>query len=818
MIESTVHTSYDLALVATSVVIASLASYTALDLAGRVSVAQGRGRLAWLASGSTAMGLGIWSMHFIGMLAFQMPMHIAYDVPLVVLSALIAIAASGLAMVVVSRVQLPVQRLATAGVIMGTAIGGMHYTGMAAMRMPAAISYDPFRFWLSIAIAITASMVALWIAFQLRYDDTLLGRWRRGGAAVIMGFAIAGMHYTGMSAARFVSQDSAPTSFPHSIPAGTPLAIAVIGGALLVLILALVGTTVDRRTRLAEAEHARLRQMRDEMEEQVVRRTAELRAALAAAEQANRAKSDFLARMSHELRTPLNSVIGFAHVLEKNKAGNMRPQDLSYVERIAANGRHLLSLINGILDLAKIEAGRMETEITQVALGPLVDDVVTQLTGVLRDRPVQLLTEVPRKVRPIATDEAKLRQVLVNLIANAIKFTETGSITVRVITNADATPHRIDVIDTGIGIPADRLDAVFQPFEQADNSTTRKYGGTGLGLAITRSLCGLLGANLTVSSAVGSGSTFSVVFSAVARDTGAPPPRPSAPRKVVAHPAPVAQPVGLEDRLVLIIDDDPDARTVLSQYVQDAGCRVLTAASGTEGLRLAAAHRPDIITLDLMMPEMSGWSVLRHLKSDPALERIPVVVVSIVAGDSRGSVFGAVDLLDKPCTRDDLVAALRRNVRPTPTRVLLVEDDPDARAVMLHHLQDQGHIDARTADSGITALQTLATFVPHLILLDVMMPTMDGVTFLTHIRKDPRYARIPVVVVTAKELSAEEHDRLAAQTLEIVQKGDDVEAALHRALEQVAGGRPSGDAPRVEAPSADAARAGQTVPEKSHRR
>jgi NO-binding membrane sensor protein with MHYT domain/nitrogen-specific signal transduction histidine kinase len=498
--------SYNPTLVAISVAIASLASYSALDLAGRVTVAQGRTRLAWLASGSAAMGLGIWSMHFVGMLAFHLPTQIAYQIPLVVLSALIAIAASGLAMFAVSRVDLPAPRLVVAGLIMGVAIAGMHYVGMAAMRLPASITYDPIRFWLSIGIAVTASIVALWIAFHLRHDDTLLGRWRKVGAAVIMGFAIAGMHYTGMSAARFAPMTATPSLYLGTIPNGAPLAIAVIGGAVLVLALALAGATLDRRAREAEAEHARLRQLRDEMEAQVVKRTAELRAALVEAEQANLAKSHFLARMSHELRTPLNSVIGFANLLQKHAAENLRPQERNYVERIGANGRHLLSLINNILDLAKVEAGHMTVDITDVDPGPLVADVVAQLEGALRDRPVKLVADLPAQLGHIPTDEGKLRQILVNLIGNAIKFTESGSVTVRVIANSSThRPERIDVIDTGIGIPADRINAIFSPFEQADTSTTRMYGGTGLGLAITRSFCGLLGAELTVTKREGAG-------------------------------------------------------------------------------------------------------------------------------------------------------------------------------------------------------------------------------------------------------------------------------------------------------------------------
>ena len=672
--------SWNPILIAISVVIAWLASYTALDLAGRVTVARARNRLTWLLYGSAAMGVGIWSMHFVGMLAFRMSIRVAYDVPLVLTSALIAVAAAFLAIYTVSRPELPLRRLAVAGTILGAAIAGMHYTGMAAMRMPASLHYDPLRFWVSIAIAVGASYAALWLAFRYRHDETILGHWRRGVSALVMGVAISGMHYTGMSAARFAPGAMSVSPSSYAVLVGSWLTIGVIAGPVLILVLALVGASVDRHTHRTLAEYARLRELRDEMEATVARRTAELRAALLAAEKANRAKSQFLAHMSHELRTPLNSVIGFAGILSKNKAGNQRPQDLAYIERIGANGRHLLALINDVLDLAKVEAGHVELDFTTLSLGALIEDVVGQLGGARANRHVPLIVDLPPTLMPISTDAPKMRQILLNLIGNADKFTEAGNITVRVHTDADGrTPRRIDVMDTGVGIPNDRIDAVFRPFEQADSSTSRKYGGTGLGLPITQTMCNLLGATLSVTSVVGSGSTFSITL-----------------------------PV-----------EDP-----LPPSSAEATCA-----------------RTDI-----------------------------------------GPVLTGVDTLDRRCSHDALVAVLRRHSRSTPTRVLVVEDEPDAQEVLLHHLHAEEHVETRVADSGITALQVLATFTPDLILLDVRMPKMDGPAFLKHMRSDPLYARIPVVIVTGEELTAAERQELAAQSLEIVGKGVELEAAVNRAL------------------------------------
>jgi PAS domain S-box-containing protein len=382
----------------------------------------------------------------------------------------------------------------------------------------------------------------------------------------------------------------------------------------------------------------------------------ELIVARDAAEAASRAKSDFLARMSHELRTPLNSIIGFANVLLKNKSGRLIENDLSYLTRVATNGRHLLGLINDILDLSKIEAGHMTLEITSVALDTLVRETVAELEVQMRDRTVELRAEIPPSVRTIETDEARMKQVLINLIGNALKFTEHGEVVVRLETDDTGCPTRLEVRDTGIGIPADRLDAIFNVFEQAESMINRRFGGTGLGLAISRSLCDLMGHRLEVASVEGQGTTMAVrlgtgrmrsrmrtptAMPAIVRGTGAP---------VATEPAP----------LVLVVDDDVDARVLLGGLLDEAGCRAVGAATGVEGLRLARELRPAVIFLDLLLPKISGYDVLRILQADDMLRDTPVVVISSVGTESRNVLTGAAAILDKPVDRGQLFEVLRR--------------------------------------------------------------------------------------------------------------------------------------------------------------
>ncbi len=538
-----------------------------------------------------------------------------------------------------------------------------------------------------------------------------------------------------------------------------------------------------------------------------------LRRAKREAEEGNKAKSQFMANMSHELRTPLNSVIGFANILMKDKDERLEKQQKEFLSRILANGKHLLSLINEILDLSKIEAGRMEVVPETVDLGELVRETVSQLEGQAAGRPVKLRSELPEGLRSFRTDPGKLKQVLINLVGNALKFTEEGSVTIRVEAEDESgEPAAIHVADTGPGIPDDRLGAIFEAFQQVEAGTTRRFGGTGLGLTISRSLCHLLGYHITVESEVGAGSTFSIRFhpspdggnvgSEAADEAEGPLQELGPPPPARWAPSPSGDPAsGLHGCTVLVVDDEPDSRYLLQHYLEDAGCRVITASDGVEGLDRARRDQPDLITVDLMMPRMSGWELLRAVRDDERLRNIPVVVVSIVAEEGSGEALGAVELLNKPVEREEFLAVLRRHLVQGSGTVLVVEDDPDTRRILQRYLSDAGLV-ALTAENGRKALELIREKAPDLVLLDLMLPGLDGAQVLQRLRADPHFQDIPVVVLTAKDLSDSESRELGSQALDVILKGSEVEDRLRTVLDRVFGDPTDGEeaSASVEAP------------------
>ncbi|TXM90571.1 MHYT domain-containing protein [Methylobacterium sp. WL116] len=854
-----VHTGYNPLLVTLSIVIAVFASYAALDLGARVRRPDVGPRWAWGAGAAVAMGGGIWSMHFVGMLAFEMGMVAAYDLGLTLLSLLIAVGVTAGAFAWVAQRGTGPGSLLVAGPLMGLGVAAMHYTGMAAMRVPGNLAYDPAVVIFSVAIAVTAATAALWLTFRRNQP------WQKLAAACVMGLAVAGMHYTGMAAAT-VTAEAAGAHAAHATTLATgqrDLALAVAGVTLLILFLAMMASSLDQRRvqRRLHVSEARFRSavravngvmwttdaaghfveeqagwaeitghtpeqymgtgwakaihpedlpttvatwtdaLRDETPYTVEHRvrTAEagwrryvaravpvrdadgavrewvgvhediterhafevaLKEARDAAEEHSRAKSRFLANMSHELRTPLSAVIGYSEMLEEEAEELGQDSLLKDLGKIKSNAQHLLGLINDVLDLSKVEAEKMELYPEDIDVSAFVTDAAATVEALVGKKGNVLVLDVADGVGQARTDAVKLRQCLFNLLSNAAKFTEGGTITLEGAREADAGGDwlRFTVRDTGIGMNPEQVGRLFQRFTQADESTTRNYGGTGLGLALSRAFAQLLGGDITVASVEGEGTSFTLRVPA------------AAPERTVEDEAAAAPENGerLGD-LVLVIDDEASQRELMTRFLERQRFAVRTAGDGRTGLDLARSLRPRAILLDVMMPEMDGWSVLAALKSDTETAGIPVVMVSFVADATLSASLGAVEAVPKPVDWARLRTILDQ-FRAADGDVLVVDDDADMRHRLRATLERNGW-SVREAGDGREALDQVRHGVPRLVLLDLTMPVMDGFSFLDRLRGVPGCADVPVVVLSARDVTAEELERLS-EADSVLRKGD----------------------------------------------
>lgn len=505
------------------------------------------------------------------------------------------------------------------------------------------------------------------------------------------------------------------------------------------------------------------------------------------AENANVLKSRFLANMSHELRTPLNSIIGYTELVKRGLYGAVTEQMTGRLDRVVQNGQNLLALINDVLDMSKIEAGRVELYLEEFDLSALLKEAHNTIAPLAEPKgnTVELTAD---DMGMIKADKTRVKQIITNLISNANKFTEKGKVFIR----AEREKHhdgtdwiRVAVTDTGIGMTPDQVGKLFRDFVQADASTTRKYGGTGLGLAISQRFAKLMGGQITVTSQYGIGSTFTLTM-----------PTEVAPIQLLelgvdelrgqgnttALPDANQTLATLESNLILVIDDDPHAAELTTNFLLRDGFRVETAKDGEQGVEKARQLHPSVITLDVKMPGVDGWDVLARLKADPETRDIPVIMLTVNEDRDRGYTFGAVDYLTKPIdwTRFSRLTK-RHSYIGTNFSVMLVEDDRTTRDILQAALVNEGW-KVYEASNGREALDKLQTTIPQMILLDLMMPEMNGFDFVRQLRSNPAWRAIPVIVLTAMDLTLSDRLQLSGYVEQVLEKaayqGDELMAEL----------------------------------------
>ncbi|MDM8547781.1 response regulator [Candidatus Venteria ishoeyi] len=483
------------------------------------------------------------------------------------------------------------------------------------------------------------------------------------------------------------------------------------------------------------------------------------------AEQANRVKSAFLANMSHELRTPLNAVIGYSEMLAEDLDDMGHNELVPDARKIYSSGRHLLGLINDVLDISKIEAGKMDLYNETFEISHLINEVTNTVTPLIEKKNNSLEVVQHTDANAIHADLTKVRQILFNLLSNAAKFTEDGLIRFEITQQEQEGKEWIQFLikDQGIGMTPKQISKLFQPFTQADTSTTRKYGGTGLGLTITKRFAEMMGGRVTVDSTPGTGSCFTVNLPAYVTAIDA--------EEQTHQTEEEAYHSTYNNTHVLVIDDDAVVRDLLSNYLEKMGYQVTTASHGDEGLKLAQKLKPDAITLDIMMPGMDGWMVLSALKNNPELVDIPVIVLSMMEERKLGYSLGASEYLTKPIDREQLHHVLQKYLMPNQAGqwIMLVEDDEVTRTMLANQLKKSGW-QVQTAENGKVALEQLELVIPDLILSDLMMPEMDGFEFLRYLREKPEWQNIPVIVLTAKDITPEDRLALNQQVTRIFQK------------------------------------------------
>lgn len=796
--------TYNVWLQLLSVFVAVIASYVALNLTSRVSSSSRKAAIYWQIGGAISMGMGIWSMHFIAMLAYKLPIKMGYDVPITLLSLLLAIISSGIALFTLSRDVLTTKRLLVSGSAMGIGIATMHYTGMAAMRMFPPIEYDPFLFALSVLIAIGASVTALWICFHLRSGQTTHLGLKQFGAALIMGMAIVGMHYTGMSAATFAPNSICQVSsqqFDNSW-----MAIAIAGCTLLFLITTILLSLFDARLTSDTAKYAQSllatnqslkaeiidRVQAEQALQQLNLRLLDLKVA---AESANQAKSQFLANVSHELRTPLTLILApLEQLLTLEQApGNWRTQ----IERVQRNAMLLLHRVNDILDFSKAEANKFEVRLKQINLVELIPMMIGDATPLAERKDCHLDCDVDPELTAVYSDPGHLEKIFLNLLSNALKFTPEGGevhVSAKIL---DDDQFEFSVTDTGIGIAEDKLSLLFNRFQQIDNSATRVHSGTGIGLALVKELAELLGGSVGVESELGKGSRFFVTLPRGTDKLAAAAEQPNLSDDVIrdmsATQAMLRHVRFHEDRhnprsntvsesnksvatlptvptapTILLADDNPDMRTYIHDLIKSE-CNVVTATNGEEAWNILQKRRIDLVLSDVMMPVMDGLALTKRIKNSADYAHLPVILVTARGGaeaSTSGLDTGADDYIAKPFSAIELKARVRAAIRMVEVQKQLREKSREAGMAIvatgiLHNLGNV--LNGVTISSGLIQEKLNSSKIPKLQKVAQLLQTHvdDLPAFIT---QDQRGKTLPAFITQLSEHLESELTALIKET------------------------------------------------------
>ena len=643
---------YESSLVLLSVLVAVLASYTALSVAERVASVDGGAAAWWIAGGAFAMGSGIWSMHFVGMLAFRLPIPLGYDLFITLLSWALPVMVSALALWRLSRPHPTGAELALSALLIGLGINAMHYVGMAAMRMQPAIVWSRALVGASIVIAVAASAAALWTALRLRgqRDDR---RWLyHGGGAVLMGLAIVGMHYTGMAAASFPlgSVCTAATQFFSLAQLAALVILATFG----ILAIALITSMYDARMEARAAVLAISEQTARERQTLLERE----RQARAESERLGALKDEFLATLSHELRTPLNVILGWAQILRARQDDDMLLKGVQVIER---NARLQAQLIGDLLDMSRIVSGHVRLELQRVDPWTVVEAAVEAARPAAFAKRIEMSTHVDHQGEPVWADPARLQQVMWNLLSNATKFTPEGG---RIDVSLRARAGRLvtEVADSGAGITADFLPFVFDRFRQADASTSRRHGGLGLGLAIAKQLVELHGGTVAAySEGEGRGTRFVVTL-----PLAAPNQIGTSSQATVHEPRLAPDPEDLSGIDVMVVDDELDARNLVEHLLSSRGAVVRKAQSADEAMQALNDRLPEVLVIDIGMPVTDGFMLIRGLRSHPKAAGIAAIALTAYTQreDEERALREGFDLyLSKPVDAQVLTAAVARLAR-----------------------------------------------------------------------------------------------------------------------------------------------------------